>query len=312
MTALFLLLLFASPAFADLRDDAAAAGWLYGCAASAQDLDSISFRAVLARECGILSSTVGGKMRVVTPQPGLWDFSDLDRVAAFAQSAGQQLHIHTLVWPRPDKNPTWLSKLPAAQRRPFLRLYVRRVLSRYPEARYVDVVNEPLSFPGNLWEQAMGEGYLDVAFAEARRASTATLVLNEYGLEWDTDKQEAMLALLKRLKARGVPVDALGLESHLQVMPRRGPLRRFVRRVKKLGIEVIVTELDVRGSSSDAYVADVYARYLRLLRLMGVRIVQTWGLRDSPTEHERRLPLDYFLHPKPAYWVLHEAFGGKP
>lgn len=305
--ACFLLLVIVSPAFAGLRDDAAAHGWAYGCAASAGDFDNPLLAAALARECGLLSSRIGGKMHKVTPQPGVWDFADLDRVADFARAQRQALHIHTLVWPRSDKNPAWLWRLSPSALQDFMRLYIRTVLSRYPEARYVDVVNEPVSFSRNIWERAMGELYLDIAFREARQVSNATLVLNEYGLEWDTDKQDAMLALLDRLKARGVPVDVLGLESHLSAMPDRRNLRQFVRRVHALGLSVIVTELDVQ-SSDDTFVAEVYRRYLVLLRNIGVQTVQTWGLRDPLTSHMRPLPFDRNLRPKPAYNAMVSVF----
>ena len=297
------VLLAASPTYAGLKDDAAVHGWIYGCAATSADLQDPTLRTAIAQNCSLLSSTVGGKMHEVTPQPGIWDFSDLDRVADFARTQGQALHIHTLVWGRDDKNPAWLLRLSSSQRQDFMREYIRAVLSRYPEARYVDVVNEPVSFSANLWEYAMGEQYLDIAFAEARQTTNATLVLNEYGLEWDISKQQAMLALLQRLKNRGVPVQALGLESHLSAMPAPKPFRQLVHQVRKLGIEVLVTELDVRNTADDNFVANVYCRYLWLLRKVKIGVVQTWGLRD-PSSSYRPLPLDSNSQVKLAYGAI--------
>ena len=91
-----------------------------------------------------------------------------------------------------------------------------------------DVVNEAVSVedgrPDGLrdspWLRLVGEGYIEAAFHAARAADAqALLTLNEFGIEGEDrgseKKRVALIALLRRLKARNVPVDAVGVQSHL-------------------------------------------------------------------------------------------------
>ena len=57
------------------------------------------------------------------------------------------------------------------------------------------------------WFQMLGPGYIDLAFRTAREADpTALLTYNDYGIEYDNEeegkKRAAVLALLRRMKAR--------------------------------------------------------------------------------------------------------------
>ena len=100
-------------------------------------------------------------------------------------------------------------------------------------------------------------------------------------------KRGQVLLLLRRLKARGVPIQAVGLQSHVQAdgaQPGAG-LQAFIREAGKMGLEVYITEMDVNTHSlpggpelQDAAVAAVYRSYLELvLGEPNVPVVLTWG-----------------------------------
>ena len=76
------------------------------------------------------------------------------------------------------------------------------------------------------WFEMLGPGYIDLAFRTAREADPkALLTYNEYDIEHDNEdekKRAATLALLRRMKAENVPLDALGIQSHIHATSKDG------------------------------------------------------------------------------------------
>lgn len=55
-----------------------------------------------------------------------------------------------------------------------------------------------------------------------------------------------MLNLVKSLKAQGVPIDGIGFQAHLIVGEVPSTLRANMERFTALGVEIAITELDIR------------------------------------------------------------------
>jgi endo-1,4-beta-xylanase len=243
--------------------------------------------------------------------------------------------------------PDWLTAaLDPGNAEALLTEHIAAVVGRYAGTVVSwDVVNEPVERndrrPDGLrkspWLRALGPDYIEVAFRAAHAADpSARLALADYGLEYDdepwmVEKRGTMLALLRGLLAREVPIHALALQGHL--LGDRPPafgkgLAAFLAEVASLGLDIYVTELDVddqhtRGSveARDRAVADIYGRFLEtVLAQPAVKIVVTWGLSDRYTSKitmfprpdgapVRPLPFDVDLRPKPAALALARAFG---
>ena len=196
-----------------------------------------------------------------------------------------------------------------------------------------------------MFLEALGPGYLDLAYRTARAADPkARLVVNEYDVELDTQAHEArravLLDLLRRMQRAGTPVDAVGIQAHLSAVG--GPpfsaerLRRFLGDIAGLGLSIQITELDVTDERApadiairDRLVADAYRRFLdAALDEPAVKMVVTWGLSDRHSwivRHEtneakwrkdglasRPLPFDAELRPTPAFAAIAEAFAHAP
>jgi endo-1,4-beta-xylanase len=327
-----------------LRGLATAKGRLFGCAAGSYQLKDADFADALVREAGILVPEYELKRLIVEPEPGRFDFSGADLLADFAASHGMLMRGHTLVWYA--ANPPWLDgKVLAAPDDEILTDYVIRNLARYRGRMHSwDVVNEaiwpPDGNPGALrnsvWLKRFGPGYIDLAYHTAKAADPgALLVYNDWGCEggepWNDRFRAATLKFLEGAKARGVPIEALGLQGHLNAF---GPgvnqkkLRDFLEAVTAMGLKLLVTELDIddTGGSSDAAVrdkagADATARFLDVvLDNKACEAVLTWGLSDRYVHqpdwlraklsghNSRKLPLDENLRRKPMWSALARAF----
>ena len=243
---------------------------------------------------------------------------------------------HNFVWH--EQLPTWFaSYVTAANAEAVLLRHIETVGGRYAtRVQSWDVVNEAILVedkqPGGLrlspWYQLLGPGYIDLAYRAARRADpSALLTYNDYGLEGerpeDEAKRAAVLELLRGMKSRGVPIDAMGIQSHIVSGDgfRTGPgLQRFMSEVQQMGLKLMLTELDVNDrflpgdvALRDQAVAETYHEYLTLtLANPDVIALLTWGLTDryswlngenARVDHlgERGLPFDQDLRPTLAY-----------
>jgi endo-1,4-beta-xylanase len=186
----------------------------------------------------------------------------------------------------------------------------------------------------SVWLRLVGDDYIELAFRTARDADPqALLTYNDYGIEEETaeaeSKRTAVIELLRRMVARRVPLDALGVQSHLAGAGAKygAGLMEFLGAVRELGLQIFVTEMDVNDRSlpadvttRDAAVAATYRAYLEMvLREPAVRAVLTWGITDKHTwlNHEgaradglaeRALPFDAEMQAAPAFFAMRESF----
>lgn len=297
---------------------AAAKGRFFGGAVGAADggitasLDDAAYRRLLRQDCGLLVCENEMKWYVLRPDPTTFDFARADRIAAFARENGMALRGHTLLWHHPRWFPAWVEShdfgpRPATAAEAMVTDHIRRVAGRYPQIRSWDVVNETVDAEtGDLREtplsRAMGQSVLDVAFHAAREAAPqAQLVYNDY-MSWEAGHEThraGVLRLLEGFKARDVPIDALGVQSHIGSgnsdnsvgfdTAQEREWRAFLDAVVDLGLEIVITEFDVHDknlpadiATRDAAVADLGGRYLELmLSYPQTTGVVAWGMMDS-------------------------------
>jgi endo-1,4-beta-xylanase len=211
---------------------------------------------------------------------------------------------HAFCWHR--ALPEWVTRdVTKNNAEAVLRQHIATVAGRYKGRLHSwDVVNEAIQLKDGLpngwrnafWYGLLGPAYPDIAFEAAKETDpSAILTYNDFGLEYenhsDNAKRKAVLAMLHNLKGRGVPIGALGLQSHLRAGTGESfgsELPKFIAEVRDLGLEVFVTELDVddshltnEGGARDEAIGDVYKRYLDLvLATASVSAVITWGAWD--------------------------------
>lgn len=331
-----------------LRDRAASKGLLYGAAVSQRSLASDqNFANRFVQECAILVPENELKWKALRPTPDRFNFAPSDWLANFARSQGMLMRGHTLVWH--EGLPEWFaSVVDSRNAEQMLRQHIATVAGRYAgKIHSWDVVNEAID-PGDgrsdglrqwPWLQFMGPDYIEIAFRAAHQADPqALLVYNDHRLDYDTKEEEArrtaVLKLLERLKSRGTPIHALGIQAHLrgdESQFNAKKLRDFMREVASMGLKIMITEMDVTDQklpknidTRDRIVAGMYEDYLAVaLEEPAVIAVLTWGLSDRYTwlsSHKPRkdsapvrpLPLDAQLRRKFAWNAIARAVDGAP
>ncbi len=238
-----------------LRATAAARGLLYGSTiATSQIVADDDFTALVRRECAALVTENELKWGNICDAPGIYDFAPADIIVDFATANGIAMRGHTLLWYY--RTPRWFRELPdaATAEREMLN-HIAAVAGRYRgRMRLWDVVNEPFEpahgradgLRGAIFAEKVGPHYLDLAFHAAREADpTARLLLNEYGIEYDSPaddaKRRVILRHLERLRRDGVPVELLGIQGHLEIGVKpfsAKKLRTFLAEIAGLGIEM--------------------------------------------------------------------------
>ena len=297
---------FSARAAQSLGAIAQSRGIVFGASFAVHELDrphADAYAQIYAREARVVTSELEFKLSSTRPEPSPFDYAGARRLIAWAQPHGIDVRAHTLIWD--DDVPAWVKALPPDRIPPLLDEIITDAAQFANAIRYWDVVNEPIGpwdhQPGNLRKGpfflAMGEDYITTAFntARARFGSAAVLVLNEAQCETDDELgatfRASLLALLRRLKDKGAPINAVGLQSHLKLAAKYDLPRfsAFLADITSLGYDLHITELDVNDSGihgtpaqRDRAVAKLYGSYLReVLRHTAVKVVQTWQLSDA-------------------------------
>ncbi|TWB80048.1 endo-1,4-beta-xylanase [Nitrospirillum amazonense] len=331
-----------------LRARAERKGLLFGTAVGPALDEDRDLRAATVADCTIIVPEYELKWPDVAPESGLYDLRGADRRFAFARDHGMMFRGHTLLWP--ERLPVWLTPgLSRIAAEDLVAGHIGTLVGRY--ARRVhswDVVNEPIDLGPTGRNglrvspllDAIGPGYIDFAFWKAREIDPAArLTLNENGLErrgpGGDAKRAAILALLRRLLASHVPVHALGVQIHVGTEGPEaldGPaLERLCHEVAHLGLEVMVTELDVSDQfapadteARDAAVAATYRAALEaVLAEPATTVVMTWGLSDRHSWLSamrprrdglpvRPLPYDTAMRRKAAWGAIAAAIDAAP
>ncbi|MFL5236342.1 MAG: endo-1,4-beta-xylanase [Rhizomicrobium sp.] len=328
-----------------LASIAATTGRLYGCAAATGELSNAEFISVLKRETRILVAEYEMKRHTLQPHPDTYNFAPTDTLLRFTNDNGMAFRGHTLVWHK--ANPSWLqSALQSSRREAALIGYIQAVAGRYRGRMHSwDVVNEALApgdgrsdnLRGTIWLRAFGPSYIAESFHAARATDPhALLVYNDWGCEAGGARNDrfraATLAFLENAKARGIPIDAYGMQGHLQAFGTaidQRKLRDFLDHLKAIGLRILVTEHDVDDSGGpsdvavrDRAIADTSRRFLDVvLDNTATAAVITWGLSDRFVDppglkatlagyRPRILPYDSAFNRKPLWFAMADSFSG--
>ena len=328
-----------------LQAHAAARGLLYGSAVDLRALrNDQSYRRLIQTQCNIVVAENAMKWAPMRPTIDTYNFTEADELVAFAEQNRIKVRGHNLCWHR--QLPRWFAAEATQENaRRLLAEHIAHVAGRYAGRMHSwDVVNEAIDVKDGRgdglrdspWLKLVGADYVEVAFKAARDADPqALLTYNDYGIEGEDNdsqaKRVAVLTMLRRMRARHIPLDALGIQSHITAGKQYGPrLVEFMTAVRDMGLQIFVTEMDVNDrpiasdiATRDQAVAETYGSFLKLMmQEPAVHAVLTWGITDANTWlnqedsrkdglPERCLPFAADNLPKKAFFATREAFDSR-
>lgn len=334
-----------------LKEHGQKRGIMAGCAVGARQLHDEAFQRLIAEQYDLVVSENSMKFGPLSPKPGEYNWTDADALVDFAEKHKMKVRGHNFVWH--SQLPVWFKTTANKDNAKKIMVdHINTVAGHFKgKIQSWDVVNEAIKVDDDMpdglrkspWYELIGPEYLDIAYHTARKADPkAKLTYNEYGIENDSEddskKRAATLALLKRFKQNGTPIDALGIQSHIHASTGETygkGMRELISGAQDLGLEVYLTEFDVNDdgvaeddpAARDRAVAAVYTDYLNIaLENKAVKAVLTWGVSDKdtwlngmrehgkkhPNRRERPLPFDNDLKPVAPFYALRDAFDKAP
>ncbi|AGZ41884.1 endo-1,4-beta-xylanase [Actinoplanes friuliensis] len=298
-----------------LGASAAASGRYFGAAVSANKLSDSTYVGILNREFNSVTPENEMKIDATEPTQGQFSYANADRIVSHAKAQGMQVRGHTLAWH--SQQPGWMQNMSGTALRNAMLNHVTQVATHYRgQLSAWDVVNEAFADGGsgarrdsNL--QRTGNDWIEAAFRAARAADPATkLCYNDYNTDdWGQAKTQAVYSMVRDFKARGVPIDCVGFQSHFNSgSPYPSNYRTTLSSFAALGVDVQITELDIEGSGTTQ--ANTYRNVvndcLAVARCNGITV---WGIRDTDSWRASGTPLlfDGSGNKKAAYTAVLEA-----
>ncbi len=341
-----------APPLPSLKDVAAKVGITFGSDADNKMPEAPRpYAELFAAQCALLAPIIS--WRYVSPAPDRDDYSRAQPNVDFARQHGLKITGGHFLWYH--STPAWFNTITdPAQARKAARGHIETMLRVFRgQAWSWNVVNEALAEDGDGYLRKsvllknLGPDFIADAFGWAKAAAgddPVRLVYNDFGFEYENrkgpDKRKLLLRLLDYFVAKKVPVDAIGLQSHLNTEGRfdQARYREFLKEVSSRGFKIIISELDVLDhklpadlAQRDQVVADTYRKFLEVaLDEPAVKGLVTWGLSDRYSWYNnldfnkfadfgradklpsRPLPFDADFKPKPAFDVLVKALQNAP
>jgi endo-1,4-beta-xylanase len=322
-----------SPADRTLRELADQIGFKIGAAIAPMIFNQQpEYGQVLGREFNAAESVTIFKL--LEPDRSRFNFREMDRETAFAREHHLTLFGGPLIY-KPSTLPPWMDRISWTPNDldEITRNHIQTVIRHGGDAFSAwEVVNEPLTTPNPPWGRVWSrEEYIARAFRYAREASPkAVLLLNQaFGRDGiDRALADQFFELVRQVKAKGVAVDAAGIEMHLEMQLLRPTyleeFRDFLSRADQAGLQVYLTEMDVYQGPPGAF-PDPFQRQKQVyhdvlatcLASPACKAVFIWGISDNHNMYQNRpvdprpdakpLPFDDRYQKKPAYYGMLEA-----
>ena len=323
-----------------LRELAQANGLMIGAEFTDPEYGDDSLKVILKRDFEAV--TFGNEMKhdCIVLSDGRMNFQNADRMVSRAKDCGLTLYGHPLGW-HSQQQTDYLQKLidgagndaaAASAVREAHAAFVDAMVEHFDVYAW-DVVNEVFADDGNgswrssantqpnyhvfLWGdyyEGGTKGFVDAAFREAKAAlqkydKQADLYINDYNLEWNPAKLEAICKY-----AEGNPdVSGVGSQMHCNTDLSTEAIQNMLKRMVKTGKKVRISELDMPQGSIPTntqadLVVEIFRQYLEIVPEAQRGGITFWGVSDKHSwlgKDKRPLLYSSSYQRKDSYLALH-------
>lgn len=219
---------------------------------NATDIVTRHFNAIVAENCM--------KSESLQPREGEFRFRQADEFVAFGERYGMHITGHCLIWH--SQLPRWFctdeqgNNISPELLRQRMKAHISTVVGRYKgRVKGWDVVNEAImedgSYRKSKFYEILGEEFIPLAFQYAHEADPeAELYYNDYNMYYP-GKRKAVCQLIRQLKERGLRIDAVGMQGHIDMHhPSLEEFEASIEAYADAGVKVMITEFDMSALPS--------------------------------------------------------------
>lgn len=220
---------------------------ILGKDAKSVELIKKHFNSIVAENCM--------KSEVIHPEEHRYDFTMADKFVEFGVENKMHIVGHTLIW-HSQLAPWFLvdehgDEVTPALLKQRMRDHITTVVTRYRGRIHGwDVVNEAFmddgSYRPSKFYEILGEEFIELAFQYTYEADpTAELYYNDYSMSMP-GRRDAVVKLVKKLQAKGIRIDAIGLQGHMGLdFPELADYETSIKAFSNTGVKVMITEWDM-------------------------------------------------------------------
>lgn len=264
------------------------------------------------------------------PQPDQFSFGAADDLVDYAEENDQRVHGHVLVWH--SQIPQWMEDYQGteAQWDSMMKVHIQTIVTHFKgRVESWDVVNEAFLDGGNFrsespFYEALGPDYIKKAFQYAHEADPdALLFYNDYNMIQSPTKRNAVINFFEDLRAEGVPVHGIGLQTHIDRNTSDANIIDAINDVANADFMVHMSEIDVNLNPNQNPNYEPSAEDFRDQALIYEEIVKAyraipeefqfgltvWGVADHNSWRSEGFPLlyDEDYEEKPAFLYFKRA-----
>lgn len=276
--------------------------FLFGAAVNMQQVNGVNpiETELIAKEFSAIVAENCMKPQPIHPEENRYKWDDADKLVAFGEKNKQVVTGHCLMWHSQigrwmfidaegkDVSPEVLKER--------MRQHISTVVGRYKgRVKGWDVVNEAFEDNGKYrnskFYQILGKDFIKYAFQFAHEADPdAELYYNDYNVENPT-KCDAIIELVKELRAEGYRIDAVGSQAHMHMnSPTLDATETSFKKLKAAGVKILITEWDISILPSPYEGANISANFKYSKEMDPYRE----GVPDSVQQKWNKRMLDMF------------------
>ena len=247
--------------------------FLFGVAVNMQQVNGVSPKEseLIAKEFNTIVAENCMKPQFIHPQENKYQWTDADKFVAFGEKNKQVVTGHCLIWHSQigqwffvddsgkDVTPEVLKER--------IRQHIITIVGRYKgRVKGWDVVNEAFedngTYRNSKFYQILGKDFIKYAFQFAHEADpNAELYYNDYNVETPA-KCDAIVELVKELKAAGCRIDAVGSQAHMHMdSPTLDATETSFKKLKAASVKILITEWDISILPSPYSGANISANF---------------------------------------------------
>ncbi|MBN1893266.1 endo-1,4-beta-xylanase [bacterium] len=232
-----------------------------------------------------------GKWGSVESMRDVMNWGELDRAYNYAKDYGFPFRFHVLVWGKGKQQPLWIDNLDSLEQAEEVEEWIKLAGERYPDADYVEPVNEPIEWPPwdyyPTYRNALGGAgetgwdWVIWAFEKARQYfPNSKLYLNEYQLFGGNKSIATYLKIVNLLKERNL-IDGVCEQGHFIESVSAKTIQRVLDQLAGTGLPIQITELHIQFKDDAQQLAKYQALFPVMWKHPSVEGITLWGYREG-------------------------------